>query len=142
MKLDEIKEMAEVDLKIDRNNLSLSSAEVPVLVNKYYLIFIDETRILKMIEQRQMVIYKELYDYYLHFAPPEVYVQKPFNRKVLKGDVDMFISADQDFIDINNKIEAQKMKVKYIEEIIKQLNQRTFAVKNIIAFEQFKNGGY
>ena len=31
---------------------------------------------------------------------------------------------------------------KYLEEIIKQLNQRTFAVKNIIAFEQFKNGGY
>lgn len=142
MKLEEIKEMAEVDLKIDRNNLSLSSAEVPTLVNKYYLIFIDEARILKMIEQKQMMVYKDLYDYYLHFAPPEVYIKKPFNRKVLKGDVDMFISADQEFVDINNKIEAQKMKVKYLEEIIKQLNQRTFAVKNIIAFEQFKNGGY
>ncbi len=142
MKLSEIKELAEIDLKIDRNNLSSSSADVPLLVNKYYNIFIDESRIYKILEQHLNILYKKLYDYYLHFAPPEDYIEKPFNRKVLKSDVDMFISADQEFIDLNNKIESQKMKVKYIEEIIKQLNQRSFTIKNIIAFEQFRNGGY
>lgn len=142
MKIDEIREMAEVDLKIDRNDLSTASADAALLVNKYYLIYVDEVRILKMVEQKQLVLYKELYDYYLHFAPDEVYIEKPFNRKVLKGDVDMFISADESFININNKIESQKVKVKYLEEIIRQLNQRTFTVKNIIAFEHFRNGGY
>ena len=54
----------------------------------------------------------------------------------------MYIQADQAYADIVNKIEAQKFKVKYIEEIIKQLNQRTYNIKNIIEFEKFKNGGY
>lgn len=75
-------------------------------------------------------------------ADPAVYVKKPWNRKVLKSDVDMYINSDQDYIDMHNKIETQKFKVKYLEEIIKQFNQRTFTIKNILDSERFKAGGF
>ena len=52
----------------------------------------------------------------------------------------MYINSDQDYIDMHNKIETQKFKVKYLEEIIKQFNQRTYTIKNIIENEKFKNG--
>lgn len=142
MKLEEIQSEAEQDLRFDKNKLVDASIDTPSLVNKYYGYLITEGRILKMIENKLFEVYKELYDYYLHLSPPEAYTAKPFNRKVLKGDVDMYIQADQAYADIVNKIEAQKFKVKYIEEIIKQLNQRTYNIKNIIEFEKFKNGGY
>jgi hypothetical protein len=54
----------------------------------------------------------------------------------------MYIQADQAYADIVNKIEAQKFKVKYIEEIIKQLNQRTFHIKNVIEYTKFTSGEY
>lgn len=142
MKLEDIQLEANNDLLIDKSKLIDASIETPVLVNKYYGYLIQEGRILKMIESKLFEVYKDLYDYYLHLAPPEAYVAKPFNRKVLKSDVDMYIQADPKYTEIVNKIEAQKYKVKYVEEIIKQLNQRTFNIKNIIEFEKFKSGGY
>lgn len=141
MKTSDIKEMAEIDLKIDRSQLTEASIDTPMLINKYYMIYIEEGRILKILEQKILELYKDKYDYYLHLAPPETYTKKPFNRKVLKSDVDMYISADSDFIDLNNKIENQKFKVKYLEEIIKQLNSRSFLISNIIKHEIFKAGG-
>lgn len=141
MKLEEIQAEAAIDLKIDKNRLIDASIDAPLLVNKYYGYYITESRILKMIENKQFEVYKDLYDYYLHLAPPEVYVAKPFNRKVLKGDVDMYIQADPAYADMSNKIEAQKLKVKYLDEIVKQLNQRTFHIKNINDTDRFQNGG-
>ena len=38
----------------------------------------------------------------------------------------MYINSDQDYIDMHNKIETQKFKVKYLEEIIKQFKTFTF----------------
>lgn len=140
MKLEDIQLEAEKDLRFDKTKLIDASIDTPTLVNKYYGFLVTEGRILKMIENKLFEVYKELYDYYLHLAPPEVYVAKPFNRKVLKGDVDMYIQSDQLYADMINKIEAQKYKVKYIEEIIKQLNQRTFNIKNIIEAEKFRHG--
>ena len=142
MKLEETQSEAEQDLRFDKNKLVDASIDTPSLVNKYYGYLITEGRILKMIENKLFEVYKELYDYYLHLAPPEAYTAKPFNRKVLKGDVDMYIQADQAYADIVNKIEAQKFKVKYIEEIIKQLNQRTFHIKNVIEYTKFTAGEY
>lgn len=142
MKLEDIKLMAESDLKIDKGNLTGSSIDAPMMVNKYYNILIEESRIYKVLEGKSYQLYKEKYDYYLCLADPSVYLKKPWNRKVLKSDVDMYISSDQDYIELNNKLETQKFKVKYLEEIIKQFNQRTFTIKNIIDNEKFKSGGF
>lgn len=142
MKLDDIRSMAELDLKIDKNNLAGSSIDAALMVNKYYNILIDEARVFKILEGKLSQLYKEKYDYYLSLADPVVYVAKPWNRKVLKSDVDMYISSDQDYLDLNSKIETQKFKVKYLEEIIRQFNQRTFTIKNILDAEKFKQGGF
>lgn len=142
MKLEDIQTEAESDLMFDKNKLVDASIDTPRLVNKYYGYLIDEGRILKMIENKIHEVYRDRYEYYLHMAPPEVYIAKPWNRKVLKGDVDMYIQSDNLYSDMVNKLEAQKYKVKYVEEIIKQLNQRTYNIKNIIEFEKFRSGGY
>lgn len=142
MKLEDIQSESESDLMFDKNKLVDASIDTPRLVNKYYGYLINEGRILKMIENKIHEVYRDRYEYYLHMAPPEVYIAKPWNRKVLKGDVDMYIQSDNLYSDMINKLEAQKYKVKYVEEIIKQLNQRTYNIKNIIDIEKFKNGGY
>ena len=142
MKLEDIQTEAESDLMFDKNKLVDASIDTPRLVNKYYGYLIDEGRILKMIENKIHEVYRDRYEYYLHMAPPEVYIAKPWNRKVLKGDVDMYIQSDNLYSDMVNKLEAQKYKVKYVEEIINQLNQRSYNIKNIIEYSKFTNGGY
>lgn len=140
MKLEEITELANTDLAINELNLTESSVRTPLLVNKYYNILVKEARLLKYHEQEVFTLRREKYDYYLHLAPDEIYIEKPWNRKVLKSDVNSYIDADKDVIAHYNKIETQKYKVKYLEELIRQLNQRAFHIKNIIEHEKFKNG--
>lgn len=142
MKLADIQDMVEVDLKLDSESLTSESVKTPLLVNKYYRIFLEESDILKKAESRQIRMYKEKYDYYLHLAPDEIYIKKPFNRKVLKSDVDSYIISDSEYIDLDEKINTQRYKVKYVEDIIKQLNQRTYTIKNIIDYKKFVNGGF
>lgn len=142
MRLEEIQLIAEKDLEIDQSNLTKTSIDTPLMINKYYTILIEEGRILKALDTRLSLLYKEKYDYYLGLADPKVYVDRPLGRKILKSDVDMWITADTDYISHINKIETQKYKVRYVEEIIKQFNNRTFLIKNIIEFEKFKNGGF
>lgn len=142
MRLEEIAAMSEIDLKIDRSNLAESSIHVPMLVHKYYMILIEEGRILKALDMKLMELYKERYDFYLHLAPPEAYIEEPFNRKVLKSEVDTYIYADKKYTTQVNKIETQKYKVKFIEEIIKQFNNRNFIVKAVLEDQRFKNGGF
>ena len=142
MRLEEISEMAEIDLKIDKTNLAESSVHTPMLVHKYYMILIEEGRILKALDMKLMELYKERYDFYLHLAPPEAYIEEPFNRKVLKSEVDTYIYADKKYTTQINKIETQKYKVKFLEEIIKQFNNRNFIIKAILEDQRFKNGGF
>lgn len=142
MKLEDIQAESEKDLLINKADLTAASIDTPVLVNKYYKILIEEARRLKMYEMDQYTIAKNKFDYYMHLAPPEVYANKPFNRKILKSDVDMYINSDAEYQNHVNKIEMQKYKVKFVEEIIRQLNNRTYLIKNIIEHEKFKNGGF
>lgn len=142
MKLSEIQAQAEVDLKIDMSDLPKATTQIPLLVNKYYSIFLEEQALLKASENRLIRLYKEKYDYYSHASPPDVYIEKPFNRKVLKGDLDTYISSDEEYLDYDLKVTRQRHKTKYVEEIIKQLNQRSFNIKNIIEAQKFSNGGY
>ena len=54
----------------------------------------------------------------------------------------MYISADKKYASMVNKIETQKYKVKFLEEIIKQFNNRNFTIKHILDDLKFKNGGF
>lgn len=142
MKLSEIQEMVDVDLKIDTTQLTNESVNTPLLFNKYYAILLNQHELLKRAEAKLNKVYKEKYDYYTGQAPDEEYVRKPFNRKVLKSDVDSYILTDDEYIQYDELVNKQRHKTKYVEEVIKQINQRTYHIKSIIESEKFKAGGY
>ena len=57
-----------------------------------------------------------------------------------KLDLERFLEADKDMIDIQEKIEYQKEKISYLESIIKTVVNRNFLVKNIIDWRKFTSG--
>lgn len=142
MTLDEIKEMAKVDLVIDKTDLIGSSIETPILSNKYYCILIEQKKILNALEQKLLIVYKETFEYYNGSADAEVYIKRPLGKKILKGEVEKYINADPIYQDLITKIKNHEEKVKYLDFIVKQLNSRGFTIKAIIEEKKFQNGGY
>lgn len=141
MILEDIHKNIETDSAMDKDQLSNESLKIPVLWAKYYRILTQETRVLKSIELDIDKLYREMYDAFIG-NDDELMKKYNVNKKSLKTEVDERINAQPDMITLRGKYAAASIKVKLVEDFIKQLNQRSFMIKNIIDWEKFKAGGY
>ena len=78
--------------------------------------------------------------YYAGKAPPEQYEDKPFNYKVLKGEAWNWVNIDDDIQNIELKIDYYDTVLRTIEEILKQVNQMSYNIKNVIEWRRFTGG--
>ena len=140
MNLDEIQLSWEEDSKIDEDNLHTESTKIPSLHAKYYRILNNILLMKKLEENKFKQIKKEKWQYYTGKADPEVYIEKPFDHKVLRQDVDKYMDSDEDLIKVLNKIDYFQVMLNYLDSILKLINNRTFQVKNSIEWQKFIRG--
>ena len=140
MTLEELQNLADKDLKINDTELDLESLKTPQLHNKYSKYYNKYKNLLKVAEQDLARITREKWEYYTGKADPAIYQEKPFNLKVLRQDVDKFIDADDNVIKARQKIEYIKQICKFCEDTLKQINNRTFQIKNAIEWKKFTEG--
>ena len=140
MNLDEIQTLWDEDSKIDEDELHSESTKVPSLHAKYYRI-LNNILILKKVEENKFKqLRKEKWQYYTGKADPEVYIEKPFDHKVLRQDVDKYMDADEDLIKILSKMDYYQVMLNYLDSILKTINNRTYQIKNSIEWQQFIRG--
>lgn len=140
MNLEKIQELWEEDSKINEFNLDTESVKIPQLHQKYMILYNQFNLMLKEAQMKQRKLYKEKYEYYSGKAPKEVYKDNPFDHKVMKQDLPMYIEADEDFQKGSLKISYLETLINYIESILKQLTNRTYQIKNAIEHRRFESG--
>ena len=86
------------------------------------------------------VMYREKWEYYGGKADAKVYVTKPFDLKVLKSDLSVYIESDEDIIQIEHKVAYLETVVKYIEGVLRSINSRGWDIKNAIDWKKFEAG--
>ena len=139
MNLNDLKEMCNKDttIGIDLDGYSIS---IPELANKYHQLAFDERKTLRFLEAQYDIIKLSRWKYYSGKANPDEYEKEPFDLKVLRHDMDMFLSADKMIIDIKNKIEEQKEKVELIDTTAKNIINASFNISNAIKWKKFLSG--
>ena len=140
MNLNEIKEMIQHDLTMDKTELDLESLKTPQLHNKYSKFHTKYKNLLKVAEQDLARITREKWEYYTGKADPSVYQEKPFNLKVLRQDVDKYIKSDPDVNKLEQKVTYIETTVDYLEKTLKLISNRTFTIKNAIDWKKFTSG--
>ena len=136
-----IQEMWEKDSKIDIDNLHTESINIPVLHAKYYDIYNNLMLLRKKAEQQKKNIRHERYEFYSGKADPDVYIENPFPKKIRDKDtMSKYLDADEKLSGVSLKIEYYDVMLKYIEEILKQIANRTYQIKNSIDFMRFTSG--
>ncbi len=139
--LEGIQEMWKKDSNIDPDNLHTESLNIPVLHAKYFEMFNTILLLRKKAEQQRKNIRHERYEYYSGKADPEVYVINPFPKKIRDKDtMQKYLDADERLSTVSLKIEYYDTMIKYIEEILKQITNRTYQIKNAIEFMRFTSG--
>jgi hypothetical protein len=63
-----------------------------------------------------------------------------FDLHVLKQDLDRLIESDSAVIRQKMKVEYQKEKVSYLENVIKIINNRQWTIRSIIDWTKFTSG--
>ena len=86
------------------------------------------------------VMYREKWEYYGGKSDAKIYASKPFNLKVLKTDLQIYIASDEDIIKISNKIAYLETTIKFIDGVIKSIDNRGWDIKNAITWKQFEAG--
>jgi hypothetical protein len=136
-----IQEMWEKDSKIDIDNLHTESINIPVLHAKYYDIYNNLMLLRKKAEQQKKNIRHERYEFYSGKADPDVYIETPFPKKIRDKDtLQKYLDADEKLSGVSLKIDYYEVMLKYIEEILKQITQRNYQIKNTIDFMRFTSG--
>ena len=67
---------------------------------------------------------------------------KPYQKKILRNDVDKYIQADKDIINLSLKIDYHSTRANFLEDIIKTIHSRNFVIKNIVDVLKFQHGEY
>ena len=140
MTLDELQAKAEKDLKIDDTELDLESLKTPQLHSQYLKTYSTYALMLKKAEGEYSKLHIKKWLFYTGKAEPQEYKDKNFDLKVLRQDVDKFIDSDDEIIKQKQKVEYLKQICNYCEQTLKQINNRTFQIKNAIEWKKFTMG--
>ena len=141
MDLEKIQAMWEKDSHIDPDNLHDESLKIPQLHSKYYTVYNTITLLREKARDSYNRIRLERYNYYTGKAPAEVYAAEPFPYKVREKDaIQRHMDADDKLNTINMKIKYYDTTLKYLEEIIRIISNRTYQIKNAIEWNKFQAG--
>ena len=140
MNLDELKLQVSQDLRVDDEHLDTESLKNQEIKAKY----LDHKSKFELLLFKAKGDYKRLYrekwEYYGGKADAKIYASKPFDLKVLKTDLGVYISADEEIIDAENKIGYLETVVVYIKGVIKSVDNRGWDIKNAIEWKKFEAG--
>lgn len=141
MNLDEIQKMWTNDSKIDNDDLGNESIKSSILHCKYYELYNTTYLLRENARQIHDKVYLERYNYYTGKADPEVYEKEPFPFKVREKDsINRYLNADERLSKASLKIKYYDQTLRYLEEIIKQISNRGYQIKNAIDWMKFQAG--
>ena len=134
MDFDKIIEEWKHDCPIDDTTLDKESVKIPTLHGKYLELHSREKIFLNYLEVEYKKLYREKWEYYSGKA------EKPFQLKLLKTDLHIYLDSDDKLCELKEKVDTQKQKVSYVESVIKSLETRSFHITNAINWRKFTAG--
>ena len=140
MTFEEIQAMWEQDSKIDPVELDTAALSIPTLHSKYLKIFSDYKfkRKLAVLDLKQLN--RRKFEYYAGRGSAEDYKEEPFDLKVLKSDLPMYIESDSQVKELQMKIDMYDIIIEYLESVIRMINNRSYQIKNAIEWKSFIEG--
>jgi hypothetical protein len=139
--LEVIQEMWQKDSEVNQDELDAESLKIPQLHAKYYQLYNTILLLRKQAEQQHSSILLERRKFYMGKAETQVYIDEPFPYKVRdKEDLKLYLEADEKISKIRLKIDYYDTMLKYLEEILKQISNRTYQIKNAIEWRRFTAG--
>ena len=138
--LDDVQHEWTIDSKIDPELLDEESIKIPQLHSKY-LKYLSDVKLLKIKKEMEYrVLLRDKFEYYTGKADEEVYKEKPFDLKILKQDLSLYMDSDSEIQELSARINYYEEIMFFLEKVLHCLNNRGFQIKNSIDWQKFMQG--
>ena len=145
MDTNDISTMWANDAPIDETNLVGESKRIPLLHSKYYNFYYREVLRVKKLKAEYKQLEAAKRDWYDGSMAEEDLRERgwrPYQKKIIRQDIDKYLQADADIIKLSLTIDYHAANANYLEDIIKTIHARNFIVKNMIDILRFQAGSY
>ena len=139
MDLEKIQRMWEKDSVIDDVLLDEESLKIPQLHSKYITLYND----FQLLKAKATIELKQIkHKQWLYYSGKEVPEDaEPFNYKVMKSDVQNWVSVDDKVMKVEAKLDYYEIVLHSLSVILKQIHTRNYLIKNAIEWRRFSQGG-
>ena len=141
VELKEILESWEKDCQIQEDKLDLESLNIPRLHHKYLKLLSEERLNFKKVELNKRKKAQDLWIYYSGKSPASVYKEKPLPGDLISNTkIKDYIETNEDYMKLTYYGDKISEKIDVLVEILKEINNRAFKIKNAIEWQKFING--
>ena len=142
MKFEELFSEWEKDSVIDKTELADEAIKIPKLHHKYYSLLSKERASLKKLELDMKHLKLDKYEFYT-MGPNEDTPKDwklPPRGVILKQDLNIYMDADPDMIEMSLRIGVLQEKVEFLMSILDSLKTRGYLLKTALDFQKFVMG--
>ena len=128
------------DSVIDDVMLDTSSMKIPQLHAKYITLHNEYSLLLKKAKQEQNRLVHLRTLYYSGRGEPSMYEDEPFDHKLIRSEVPSWVAVDASVNKVEMKVALYETTLNSLSEILKQVHQMSYNIKNCIEWRRFVNG--
>lgn len=144
MKLTELHDEWAIDAEIDKSNLDEVARNVPKLHARWMRHYSEERSLYRKLKAQQQVLRRDKFEWFRNSITEERRTElgwaEPQAKRIDRSDVDMYLNADAEMQTLVQQIDLQETKLKFIEDVIKQINNRNFLLKTMVEYLRFTQG--
>lgn len=140
MDLEAIQSMWAKDSVIDDVLLDEASLRIPQLHAKYLSLHNEFSLLNKKATHELKTLSHKKTLYYSGKDLPEEYEKEPFPYKVMKSDVLSWVAVDESIQKVEMKLHYYDTVLNCVAEILKQIHQMSYNIKNMIEWRRFTSG--
>ena len=125
------------------DDLTLESLKIPQLHSKWMKFLMREKNELVIIQRAYYKMTRLRWEYYNGTIDHNVLDKmgwEPFLQKILKPDLPMWLDSDKELGELKDQRTRKEQLISSLEQIIKQIVERQWTIKNAIEWRKFEMG--
>src|SRR6266550_5309091 len=143
MNLNELNEKYQIDVKVNLTDLEYEAQKSLNLHAEYVRYWTEERRVLYALLREMKILRLEKDDFYTK-GPSKEQKAKGWEYPggmILKTKVPVYIEADKQVVELQEKIDEAQIKVDALEKIVQQLSYRQNTINLIFSIRKWEGGG-